>query len=168
MIDTYNLKHHVTKPTRQDVKTIDHVSSNRQSESILTTDVLPCPTISDHDTPHAILKIPTKSFQTRFDYIRNMKNFNAKEYYTDFSIFPFSTICSFDDLVDQLAFLNRLILDCTNQHAPQKRAKFTRPPAPWMKELEIIALQNWTNFRNIRNQLKKKIKNTKSLFHKRF
>ena len=74
--------------------------------------------------------------------------------------------------------LNKLILDCIDRHATLKRTKFTRPPAPWMKQLDIIELQkqrnkhrflahnipskeNWINFRNARNRLKKKIKDTK-------
>ena len=60
-------------------------------------------------------------------------------------------------------------------HAPLKRTKFTRRPAPWIKQLDIIELQkqrnkyrflahsipskeNWMNFRNAGNRLKKKNK----------
>ena len=77
-------------------------------------------------------------FQARYKYIRNMKNFNTKEYYTDFSTLPFSTVSSFGNPDDELAMLNKLILDSIDRHAPQKRTKFTRPPAPWMKQLDII------------------------------
>ena len=79
---------------------------------------------------------------------------------------------------------NKLILDCIDCHAPLKKAKFTRPPAPWMKQLDIIQLQkqrdkyrfrahnipskeNWINFRNARNKLKRKIKDTKTAFYKK-
>ena len=62
-----------------------------------------------------------------------MKNFNTKEYYTDFSTLPFSTVYSFDYPDDQLAMLDKLILDCIDCHAALKRTKFTIPPAPWMK-----------------------------------
>ena len=97
VLDTYNLKQHLKKPTRQGVKAIDHIVSNLETEKVLITDVLPCPTVSDHDAPYAIIKIPTASFQTRYKYIKNIKNFNTKEYYTDFSILPFSTVYSFDN-----------------------------------------------------------------------
>ena len=69
------------KSTRQGLKRIDHIVSNLENEKVLTTDVLPCPTVSDHDSPYAIIKIPRASFQTRYKYIRNMKNFNTREYY---------------------------------------------------------------------------------------
>ena len=183
VLDTYNLKQHVKKPTRQGVKTIDHIVSNLETEKVLMTDVLLCPTVSDHDVPYAIIKIPTALFQTRYKYIKNMKNFNTKEYYTDFSTLLFSTVYSFDNPDNQLAMLNKLILDCIDHHAPLKRTKFTIPPAPWMK-LDIIELEkqrdkyrflahnipskeNWRNFRNASNKLKKKIKDTKTEFYKK-
>ena len=130
---TRTLKQHVKKPTRQGVKTIDHIVSNLETEKVLMTDVLLCPTVSDHDVPYAIIKIPTALFQTRYKYIRNMRNFNIKEYYADFSTLPFSTVYSFENPDDQLAMLNKLILDCIDRHAPLRRTKFTRPRAPWMK-----------------------------------
>ena len=52
-----------------------------------------------------------------------MKNFNVKEYYTDFSTLLFSTVYSFDNPGDQLAMLNKLILDCIDRHAPLKKNK---------------------------------------------
>ena len=77
-----------------------------------------------------------------------MKNLNTKEYYTDFSTLPLSTIYSFDNSDDQLALLNKLILDCIGRYAPLKRTKFTRPPAPWMKQLDIIELRKqWDKYR---------------------
>ena len=102
-----------------------------------------------------------------------MNNFNTKEYYTNFSTLPFSTVYSFDNPDDQLAMLNKLVLDCTDRYAPLKTTKFTRTPAPWMKQLDIIELQkqrdkyrflahnrpskeNWKIFRNTRNKEKKK------------
>ena len=113
-----------------------------------------------------------------------MKNFNVKEYYTDFSTLLFSTVYSFDNPGDQLAMLNKLILDCIDRHAPLKKTKFTRPPAPLMKQLDITELQkqrhkyrflahnmpskeNWINFRDARNKLKRKIKDTKTAFYKK-
>ena len=113
-----------------------------------------------------------------------MKNFNTKEYYTDFSNFKFSTVYSFDNPDDQFAVPSKLILDCTDSDAPLKRTKSTRPPPPWMKHLDIIELQrqrdkygflahnipskeNWINFRNAKNKLKKKKKDTQTAFYKK-
>ena len=76
-----------------------------------------------------------------------------------------------------------LITECTciERHAPLKRTKITRPPAPWLQEEEIKSLQNqrnllrhkahsnetqdnWQAFRDVRNRLKTKIKEAKRLF----
>ena len=114
-----------------------------------------------------------------------MNNFNTKEYYTNFSTLPFSTVYSFDNPDDQLAMLNKLILDCIDRHAPLKTTKFTRTPAPWMKQLDIIELQkqrdkcrflahnipskeNWIIFRNTRNKLKKKKRHERSILRENF
>ena len=145
VLDIYNLKQHVKKPTPQGVKTIDHIVSNLETEKVLITDVLPCPTVSDRSAQYALIKIPTAQFQTRYKYIRNMKNVNTKEYYTDLRTLPFSTVYSFDNPEDQLAMLNKLILDCIDRDSLLKRTKFTRPPAPWMKQLDIIELQKQRN-----------------------
>ena len=72
------------------------------------TDTLPCPTVNHHNLPYAIIKIPTASFQARYKYVRNMKNFNRKEYYTDFSTLPFSTVYSSNNPDNQLAMLKKL------------------------------------------------------------
>ena len=48
----------------------------------------------------------------------------------------------FNDPQDQLAVLNKLVFDSINQHAPLKRTKLTRLAVPWIKELDIIVLQN--------------------------
>ena len=83
--------------------------------------------------------------------------------------------------------LIKLILDCSDRHAPLKRTtdRFTRQSAPWMKQLDIFGLQkqhdkyrfhahnipskeNWMNFRNARKKLKKKITDTKTAFYRKF
>ena len=113
-----------------------------------------------------------------------MKNFNTKEYYTDFSTLPLSTVYSFDNPDDELVMISKLILDCIDRHAPLKRTNVTGWPAPWMKQLDIIELQkhrdkyrflahnipskeNWINFRSARNKLKKKNKWHKTAFYKK-
>ena len=71
-----------------------------------------------------------------------------------------------------------ILSECINNHAPLKRVKLTRPPAPWLQNEAIRNLQSlrnklryeahmskapdiWQKFRNVRNLLKKKIKDAK-------
>ena len=65
VIETYNLKQHITIPTRKGTKIIDHIITNLQENKLITTNVLPCPTVSDHDVPYIITNIPGIKFQTR-------------------------------------------------------------------------------------------------------
>ena len=70
-----------------------------------------------------------------------------------------------DDLVD---LLYSVVTECLDRHAPLKKVKVTRPPAPWMASDEIREFQatrdkvraqaccrgtyeTWTAFRAVRN-----------------
>ena len=58
VIETYNLKQHITIPTRKGTKIIDHIINNLQESKLITTNVLPRPTVSDHDAPYIIMNVP--------------------------------------------------------------------------------------------------------------
>ena len=90
---------------------------------------------------------------------------------------------SFDDPNEQISILNDLITGCINRHAPLKKIKFTRPPAPWMKSCNVRKLQIernelrkrahttqnstiWEKFRDVRNAIKKEIKKAKYKFYR--
>ena len=88
-----------------------------------------------------ITNIPRIKFQTRTKYIRNMKHFNIKDYVDDFKTLPLALVYSFEDPNEQLDTLNNLILECIERHAPLVKTKFTNPPAPWMKQLDIADLR---------------------------
>ena len=70
-----------------------------------------------------------------------MKHFNIKDYVGDFKTLPLALVYSFEDSNEQLDTLNNLILECIERHEPLVRTKFTNPPAPWMKQLDIADLQ---------------------------
>ena len=99
-------------------------------------------------------------------------------------------VYSFDDPNDKLnkqkqtITLNKLILNTINEHVPLRKTKFTRPPAPWMKDFEINklqkerfhwrhethskqTLQSWGDFGAIRNKIKKVINEKKQVFTKK-
>ena len=95
VIETYNLKQHITIPTRKGTKIIDHIITNLQENKLITTNVLPCPTVSDHDATYIKTNIPGIKFQTRRKYIRNMKHFYIKDYVGDFKTLPLALVYSF-------------------------------------------------------------------------
>ena len=111
VIETYNLKQHITIPTRKGTKIIDHIITNLQENKLITTNVLPCPTVSDHDAPYTITNNPGIKSQTRTKYIRNMKHFNIKDYVDEYKLLPLALVYSLYPN-EQLDTLNNLILEC--------------------------------------------------------
>ena len=79
VIETYNLMQHIAMPTRRGTKIIDHIITNLQENKLITTNVLPNPTVSDHDAPFIITNRPGIKIQTRTTYVRNIKHFHIKD-----------------------------------------------------------------------------------------
>ena len=153
LLTTFKLTQVIREPTRQGKTLIDHIATNIPKK-VAASGVLPCPEISDHDAPYIIVNIRVTRFIPRFKYIR----------------------------YDKLGIFNDLVQSCLDKHMPLIRIQVTRPPALWMKDLNIRQLQaqrdtyhhkahqsgsecDWQRFRNVRNQLKKIIKETKKSFY---
>jgi exonuclease III len=183
ILETYNLIQQVPKPTRHGTALIDHIITNQMSK-LIHADVVPCDEISDHDAPFCIFKIKPNIYEPRFKYVRDERSLSMKDFVEDFSLLPFSVVYGVDDISDKIDVLNTLITDCIDKHAPLRRVKLTRPPAPWMKDLNIAELQrernhlrkkvhtyptneNWNFFRTVRNKLKSEIAVTKQNFFKK-
>ena len=62
MLNNLDSEQHVAQPKRKSQKIINRISSNIPSKTVYTN-VVPCPSISDHDVRYIIVKIPTSSFQ---------------------------------------------------------------------------------------------------------
>ena len=135
ILEQFNLTQIVNKPTRitlNRASLIDHIILSDPA-ICKHTDVLPCPHISDHDGPYAVLNVRLLRFQPRLKYIREEKHLNIEQYVSDMSYLPFSLIYAFEDVETKLDIFNSFILDCINKHAPSKKVKVTRPPSPWMQ-----------------------------------
>ena len=128
ILEQFNLTQIVNKPTRTTLNRaslIDHIILSNPT-ICKHTDVLPCPHISDHDGPYAILNVRVPRFQPRLKYIRDEKHLNIEQYVSDISDLPFSLIYAFDDVETKLDIFNSLILDCINKHAPLKKINKTK------------------------------------------
>ena len=116
------------------------------------TDVLMIDEISDRDTPYGIFNIKKERYEPRYRYVRNEKNLNMNDHVADFKLLPTSILFSFDDPIYQIANLNKLITDCIADHATIKKVKFTRPPAPWMRDPELVtAKKHFEHLRSLKN-----------------
>ena len=60
------------------------------------------------------------------------------DYVADFKLLLTSIVFGFDDPIAQIVILNKLITDYIADQAPIKKVKFSRPPAPWMKDPELL------------------------------
>ena len=131
ILQSFNLTQHVSKPTKvtPTSRTLDHLISNdRQKNS--HTDVLPCSSISDCDAVYATVNVRVKKYLPQHKFICNMKNFDENAYQQDFSTLPLSVVYGLESIDDRVSVLNSLITECIDCHAPLRRVKVTRPPAP--------------------------------------
>ena len=186
LLQSMNLDQLVTKATRT-TKTsatlIDHMITN-MSTQVTHCDVLTNLMISDHDAPYICLNVRTARFMPRFKFIRHEKNFDAVTFFHDFEQLPLSIVYSTDDPDTQVELLTNLICECLERHAPLKRTKISRPPAPWLKHPDVQLLQMechnlrsrtrkdkseklWAQYREKRNLLKTSIRKSKSEFYQK-
>lgn len=74
-----NLTQHISKPTTTTPTSrtlIDHLISNYLPK-VMHSDVLPCPSVSDHDAVYATMNTRTITYIPRYKYIRNERCFNV-------------------------------------------------------------------------------------------
>lgn len=67
---------HVSNPARKCEKFIDPISLKINKNSILHSDILLWPTISEHDAPYISISFLTNKVEIRFKFIRNLKHFD--------------------------------------------------------------------------------------------
>ncbi|XP_048590336.1 uncharacterized protein LOC5519158 [Nematostella vectensis] len=184
VLESLNLTQLVTKATRTTLHSetlIDHMITDLPKQ-VSYCDVLPCPQIGDHEAPYVCMNIRVTRFTPRYKYIRDERNFDEHAFTNDIEQLPLSIVYSTSDPEMQLEMLNTLLRECIDRHAPLKRTKVTRPPSPWLKELDIQKLQQdcrnmrtearkdksdsiWNSFREKRNQLKAMIGKAKRNFY---
>ncbi|XP_028409262.1 uncharacterized protein LOC114531856 [Dendronephthya gigantea] len=186
ILDMHNLQQMVTKPTRITVTSrtlIDHFITN-DAHKITHTDVIHCPLVSDHSAPYVCVNARVTRFLPRYKYLRDERNYTEAAFVEDFKNIPMSIVYSVDDPDGKLELFNTMFSNCLERHVPMKRAKITRPPAPWLKDENIKDLQVQRNklqletrntndptlratYRQLRNMVKSKIKKAKRNFMQR-
>ena len=151
LLHTFSLHQRITKATRKYKTLINYISSNMNNK-LLHTDVLMTDEISDHDPPHGIFNIKKERYKPFYKYVRNEKELNMSDYVSDFKLLSTSIVFSFDDPNDQISMLNKLITYCIADHAPIRKVKFTHPPAPRMKDPELVtAKKHLEHLRRLKN-----------------
>ena len=181
ILRSFNLNQHIKDPTRKGKWLIDHIATNIPN-NVIATGVIPTPEVSDHDMPYIIVNARLSRFEARFKYIRSVKSICSEDFVCDVSELPFSLVYAVDDPDEKISILNDLLRTCIDRHAPLVRCKITRPPAPWLKDVNIQNLQSerdrlrltahqtqtesdWSLYRSIRNRIKTVIKTAKQTFY---
>ncbi|CAB3992667.1 Hypothetical predicted protein [Paramuricea clavata] len=136
----FNLTQHVTAPTRKGKCLVDHITTNIP-HNVIATGVLATPEISDHNMPYLIVNARLNRFEPRFKYIRSERLFSPEAFLQDISELPFSTVYAVDDIDEIIDIFNELLRSCIDRHASIVRCKLTRPPAPWLQDVDIQNLQ---------------------------
>ena len=174
---------HLTKPTRitrTSKSLIDHIVTDNRS-CITASDLIPGWSISDHEGIFACVNVRVPRYQPRYKWIRLEKNLNENEFVKDCARLPLSVIYGLDSPDDMVQGFNTLFGKYIERHAPLKRMKVTRPPAPWMNSDQIRKLQvereklgceahekntddSWDAFREVRNKMKSAINKSKRSF----
>ncbi len=143
VLKSMNLTQHICKPTRTTSTTrtlIDHLISNYSSK-ITHSDVLPCASISDHDTAYTRINARITRYIPRYKYILNEKSFNINSFKQDFPTLPLQTIYGMESRDDMVGILNSPVSECIDRHVPLRKVNVTRPPASWMNQPEIQELK---------------------------
>lgn len=112
-------------------------------------------------------------YQPRYKWIRLEKEPDTEEFVKDCVNLPLSVVYGLDSPDDMVLGFNALFGGCIDRHAPLKRIKVTRPPAPWMNSDKLRNLQaerdklrreahkensdddSWVTFRAVRNKSKR-------------
>ena len=81
-------------------------------------------------------------YQPRFKYIRDNSKLILEDFKADFQKLQFSTVSAMEDQEDKLDIFKTLITECIDRHAHLKRIKCTRPPASWLKRLDIQQIKS--------------------------
>ena len=118
--------------------------------------------------------------------MRNEKSLNEKAFIEDFSTSLLNLVYSVDDPDQKLEIFTSIFKSCLKSHAPIRRVKITRPPAPWLNTDDIRQLQKkrsqlrqlahktkppskdaWYKFREVCSKIKTKIKQVKRRFYEK-
>ena len=122
-------------------------------------------------------------YEPRFKMIRYEKSLDSRDFIEDVNRIPFSLVYAVSDPNEKLSIFYSLLLEVIDRHAPYKRIKVTRPPAPWIRDPEIKKLQNlrnssrfeahkshdssiWDTFRLNKRDIKRAIRQAKSGFYR--
>ena len=142
------------------------VLATSHPERVLKYGQVPIPGLrSPHDAVFLSYAISVPKYKPKLISYRDLKRINVDLLHEDAAATPWFLVNLFPSVDDKVHTLNTLILDLYNKHAPLKKKKVSRPPAPWLNnEILGIMKQRDTIHRNYRKELKKNPLNAQSIW----
>ena len=110
------------------------------NKMIRHSNVLPCPTIRDLEAPYIIVNLPTSKYKVCHKFIRNLKKFNLESYKNNLKFYHLQ-LYTLLKILKPIRLSKKMFLGAIDKHADLVQTYFTRPPAAWMKDIEINHLQ---------------------------
>ena len=155
ILESCNLKEHVTGATHANGHTLDLVISKKDNPLITEIKIFD-PVISDHCAVHCNLRVQKPHFTKEKVYFRNLRSLDIESFCEDTLTSPLlqDQAVELNALVDQYDNVLRSLLDL---YAPLKRRTVTlRPRDPWYKPEVVVQ-------KNIRRRLERKWRSTRLL-----
>jgi hypothetical protein len=136
MADTFSLKQIVVDPTHTSVSTATLIDLVFVSDPDLVHSYQQhqVPSISHHDLILFHYHIPKPKHQPKFILSRNLKQLNSPEYKSELQTQDWASVFTAEDIDSKLERFNSLLMSVINKHAPLRKFRVTRPPAPWLND----------------------------------
>lgn len=138
--------------------------------------------VSDHDLVFCMLNVEVPQIFPIFKFCRNLKNVDVNAFRVGLGELPLNGLYYMHNIDDKLMYLNNCIKETLEHHAPLRKVRFTRPPAPWLTpniKLLISLRDNakkrfkktnnphhWEYYKSLRNFTTLAIRNEKRVYYK--
>ena len=185
LLDVYQLKQLIKKPTRVTAKTrtlIDVIITQLGNTNVTTSGVIHLG-ISDHSLVYTCSKISTQREKPKIVETRQFKHFNSRAFENDLNqAFAGNDDYHFDDPNEIWNVWKTIFLSLANKHAPLRQRKVRSTYNPWItteikylshrrdflkkKAVTHNSIYYFNEYKQCRNNLNKTIKETKSNYYK--
>lgn len=178
----YGLNQIITEPTRltETSQSLIDIIISSCPEIFTNVEVLEMDGISDHCIVSCNIKLVKPAQQTLYKTYRDFSKFEHDLFLHDLQGIYWDYIYELEEVDDMVNFLNSNILYLFDIHAPNKTARITKPPAPWLTEnlrfmmkLRDKALTKYKKlktkeargeYRNLRNLVNMAVKSEKKAY----
>lgn len=168
-----------TRVTNKSMTLLDPIFiSNR--ELVFKSDIVDSH-ISDHSMVTCSLHFNMPQDPVKMLTIRDFKNFNYDAFHEDLLQAPFFHILRFNSIEEKVMYFSNLLISIFDCHAPVRRIRVSKPPAPWLTYAIKILIRekdtalrkyrrtktpiDWENYKNLRNFTLASIRREKKAYY---